>query len=960
MRSGGTSIVCPNLRALFFQRSILAGIFAVLLLTKTSASIAGQEQQSSATWGFSASWIQGSSLGSGGGSNQPCFPTLRYNNPSALTIGQTIAPIAPLINCTGAVLFSVNSPLPPGLTLNESTGVITGKPTEITAAKDYVITASTPGGTATAGVRLQVNDLLAMVSYVNPGSYSINKEIKSLVPLYTGGKALSFSITPALPAGLSFDPSTAVISGTPTVLSTPVKTYIIGATNSAGTSATSVMLEVVDLPPVIAYDPPPLFFVNEASSGVVAKSTGGRVVRYSVAPAFPKGLAAAFSVGGRISGTPTELRAPQDYVITASNSGGQTQTTVKLEVRARPPVIAYSAPSSLRLGAPISAIGPISSGGVVEEYSISPGLPSGLSFSSKSGVISGIPLSVSASTRYTVTAKNSGGTVEAAFTFQVKDRAPSISYQLPEVLAVNLAVEKILPFSMGGAVQSYEISPRLPMGLTFDSKTGAIEGTPLQEVSRSEHTVVARNSEGTSVVQLMITVSKQVGTERELTLERALTIFKRVSLVNPTNKESREIARITQNTEKSTQARISDLVAFATSTKEFYNTSLVRLFAGSTNRYNNPNVRLNDAIALNIGLVRDGIPYKEVLYGDHYYEPGAGLNLGTDYRGPIKWRAYENLAYENLHRMGFDLRDAQKVLVKSASQTETIYSAEQANYGLFSSSGQMISLAGRSTSGADFSASPDIAGVITTRAMADAFLNAGTNRRMVRFLLSNYLCHDIDVLKDTSAPDHLIRKDVDRSPGGSPSLFQTSCKGCHSIMDPLANAFAYVDFRSDRFSYMISNDLGCEYQQCSPNGDDVHTLRCKSESERTVNSVHMLSAQSGQRSVVTLKVGTQVAEYVSEPMLGSVPLSNPQRMEMLRDQINAGSLKEFIAASVGTVAGQKGQFLKIDSKTALNFTYDYQSMVTPLELTHCSTFNVYSDRTNIFSPAVSYKVKRNA
>jgi hypothetical protein len=86
------------------------------------------------------------------------------------------------------------------------------------------------------------------------------------------------------------------------------------------------------------------------------------------------------------------------------------------------------------------------------------------------------------------------------------------------------------------------------------------------------------------------------------------------------------------------------------------------------------------------------------------------------------------------------------------------------------------------------------AGVITSRAAAEAFFIDGTNRAMFRFTLLNHLCRDMEQVHDTSRPPDRIRQDVTRSPGGDSSVFLNNCIGCHSGMDPMAQAFAYYDF----------------------------------------------------------------------------------------------------------------------------------------------------------------------
>ena len=58
----------------------------------------------------------------------------------------------------------------------------------------------------------------------------------------------------------------------------------------------------------------------------------------------------------------------------------------------------------------------------------------------------------------------------------------------------------------------------------------------------------------------------------------------------------------------------------------------------------------------------------------------------------------------------------------------------------------------------------------------------------------NHMCRDMEQVHDTSLPPDRIRQDVSRSPGGDSRIFLNNCIGCHSGMDPMAQAFAYYDF----------------------------------------------------------------------------------------------------------------------------------------------------------------------
>jgi hypothetical protein len=86
-----------------------------------------------------------------------------------------------------------------------------------------------------------------VLSYgVTAETYPLGKSIYPLTMVNTGGQvpANGFSISPVLPAGLSFDATTATISGSPSVMSLAT-TYTITGVNEAGSGSTTISIAVV-------------------------------------------------------------------------------------------------------------------------------------------------------------------------------------------------------------------------------------------------------------------------------------------------------------------------------------------------------------------------------------------------------------------------------------------------------------------------------------------------------------------------------------------------------------------------------------------------------------------------------------------------------------------------------------------------------------------------------------------
>jgi alpha-tubulin suppressor-like RCC1 family protein len=148
-------------------------------------------------------------------------------------------------------------------------------------------------------------------------------------------------------------------------------------------------------------------------------------------------------------------------------------------------------------------------GGVVSTYTIVPALPSGLAISAATGIISGTPTSTSALATYTVTATGpSGATSTTSLDITILEELPIIS-SYTDVIASYLENSIITvnsPAVSGGAIASYSIAPALPTGLTLNTTTGTITGTPTVLAASAVYTVTATNGGGVATIDVTIEV----------------------------------------------------------------------------------------------------------------------------------------------------------------------------------------------------------------------------------------------------------------------------------------------------------------------------------------------------------------------------------------------------------------------------------------------------------------------
>ncbi|MGB7493643.1 MAG: putative Ig domain-containing protein [Candidatus Acidiferrum sp.] len=321
------------------------------------------------------------------------------------------------------------------------------------------------------------------------------------------GAAFSYQITASnsptsfgatgLPAGLTVNTTSGLISGTPTAAGTSSVT--VSATNSGGTGSGTLMLTVNAAQPVITS--------SATASGTVGAGFSYQITATNSPTSFgATGLPAGLAVNptGLISGIPTTA-GTSTVTVSATNAGGTGSASLTLTVTAVQPAITSSSTATGTVGASFSyqitaTNSPTSFGAT--------GLPTGLTVSTTTGLISGTPTAAATST-VTLSATNSGGTGTATLTLTVNATASA-----PVITSSGTANGTV------GANFSYQITASnaptsfgatgLPTGLTVDTTSGLISGTPTAAATSSV-TVSATNTAGTGSAPLSLTISAGTG-----------------------------------------------------------------------------------------------------------------------------------------------------------------------------------------------------------------------------------------------------------------------------------------------------------------------------------------------------------------------------------------------------------------------------------------------------------------
>ncbi|QYM79662.1 putative Ig domain-containing protein [Horticoccus luteus] len=368
-----------------------------------------------------------------------------------------------------------DSVLPTGLTLNATTGVLTGTPTQV-GVFTFALRATNAGGSSTVTLTLTVNPAPAAPKITSASS-----------AMATVGVAFSFqltaSATPAatsftlvsgtLPAGLTLNPASGLISGTP---GAPALTTVsVAATNTVGTGAAAQL--------VFSVSPSPT--APAITSALVATGQVGTALSYQltasntptsftlVSGTLPAGLAFDGATGA-ISGTPTTVGQRRVYFAASNASGRGLALEVLFSITAAPtvPVVTSNTTAEGQVGQAFLYI--VTGTNTPISYGVTGTLPAGLV--AEEGVIYGVPAQ-SGTAILTLTATNADGT-GAAKTLTITIRPAPATPVITSALNASGRVGTAFAYQATATENATSfVALGLPAGLTMNS-AGQISGTP--------------------------------------------------------------------------------------------------------------------------------------------------------------------------------------------------------------------------------------------------------------------------------------------------------------------------------------------------------------------------------------------------------------------------------------------------------------------------------------------------
>lgn len=394
------------------------------------------------------------------------------------------------------------SNLPAGLSIDSQTGLISGTvDPSATLGTPYTITVTATDDSNNLSVSQSFNWTINATNVApvlaNPGDQTnaagdqVSLQLSATDP---DGDALTHTAT-GLPAGLSFDPITGTIIGTLANSAASSTPYTVTVTASDGMASSSQSFSwTVNYVGLSNPGDQSNLDGDNVSLQLGGNDASGLSLTYS-ATGLPPGL--SISSGGLISGTisnTAETGSPYAVTVTASDGTHSVSQSFTWSVAK----LALNAPGDQenQEGAAVALQLSATDSGGTPAYSVT-GLPPGLSLNSASGLITGtVGLGAFGSSPYqvTVTATDGGSTSSQSFVWTVTPRVALVNPGDQSSASGDSVSLQVTATSSGGTL-TYSASG-LPDGLSINSSTGLISGTPTT-ANTTPYTVTLMANDGT-------------------------------------------------------------------------------------------------------------------------------------------------------------------------------------------------------------------------------------------------------------------------------------------------------------------------------------------------------------------------------------------------------------------------------------------------------------------------------
>ncbi|WP_312709084.1 putative Ig domain-containing protein [Stenotrophomonas sp.] len=397
--------------------------------------------------------------------------------------------------------------LPAGMSFDAGTATLSGTPTQSGAfTLNATLTDSTGGTPAsiTQSYTLVVASPTLSATPATLPAATAGSAYQQVITASGGIAPYQVTLSGSLPTGMSFNPATGTLSGTPSQSGTfGLIVTLTDSTTGTPASATQVYSLVV-ASPTLSAAPATLPAATAGSAYQQAITASGGIAPYQVtlSGALPTGVTFDAATG-TLSGTPLQSGSfALTATITDSTTGMPASLTQSYSLVVASPTLSAT-PAALPAGTAGTAYQQAitATGGIAPyQVTLSGALPTGMTFDAATGALSGTPTQ-SGSFALTATITDSTGGTPASLTqsYSLVIASPVLVATPSALAGATAGTPYQQPITATGGIAPYQVvlSGALPTGVVFDAATGTLSGTPTQSGSFALTATITDSTTGT-------------------------------------------------------------------------------------------------------------------------------------------------------------------------------------------------------------------------------------------------------------------------------------------------------------------------------------------------------------------------------------------------------------------------------------------------------------------------------